>query len=225
MSSSKTAERLQQLISSATRIFQQKGYRRAGMADIARDMGVAPGTLYLYVESKEALFDLVIRFHWLDEQILTDQLPLPTPPPGRTLERLRSRLDDLAYLPGLASDDSAEALERLLEEIFNRVWRYREGIVLIERSAQDWPELADLFYLRFRARVLAQLTAFFERLSRERWWPERTRPSIAARFVIETIAWFAMHRYRDRVPMTEDDAEIHDSVIGLLVRALGPREP
>lgn len=225
MSAPNTEERLQALIESATRIFQQKGYHRAGMADIARDMGVAPGTLYLYVESKEALFDLVIRFHWLDERIVPEQLPLPTPPPGRTLERLHTRMAELSRLPALEAEASPAALKRVLEEIFDRVWRHREGILLIERSAQDWPELADLFYLRFRARVLAQLTAFFERLSRERWWPERTRPSIAARFVIETIAWFAMHRYRDRVPMTEDDAEIHDSVIGLLVRALGPREP
>ena len=31
------------------------------MEDIACSLGVAEGTLYVYVESKEALFDLVLR--------------------------------------------------------------------------------------------------------------------------------------------------------------------
>src|SRR5918911_541542 len=54
-------DRLEQLAESAVKVFTARGYRRAQMADVAREMGVAPGTLYLYVESKEALFDLAVR--------------------------------------------------------------------------------------------------------------------------------------------------------------------
>ena len=54
-------DRLARLVECATQVFITQGYRRTQMADVAKALGVAKGTLYLYVESKEALFDLVVR--------------------------------------------------------------------------------------------------------------------------------------------------------------------
>ena len=51
--------RFPDLIQAATRVFLAQGYRRTQMADVAAAMDAAKGTLYLYVESKEALFDAV----------------------------------------------------------------------------------------------------------------------------------------------------------------------
>lgn len=47
---------LSDLLTAATKVFIAGGYHRAQMADIAHEMGVSQGTLYTYVESKEALF-------------------------------------------------------------------------------------------------------------------------------------------------------------------------
>src|SRR6187401_2920525 len=95
-------ERIDQLVTSAVRVFTDRGYRRTQMADIARAMGVAPGTLYLYVESKEALFDLVIRRAWVDGDAgPVGALPHRTPRAGATLTRLRQRLRDETKLPTL----------------------------------------------------------------------------------------------------------------------------
>ncbi len=44
------------ILSAAERLFTQLGYRRTAMEDIATQAGVAKGTLYLYYQSKEALF-------------------------------------------------------------------------------------------------------------------------------------------------------------------------
>ena len=54
-------DRFQDLLEAATAVFLEQGYRRTQMADVAARMGVAKGTLYLYVESKDALFDAVLR--------------------------------------------------------------------------------------------------------------------------------------------------------------------
>ena len=43
------AGRLEQLVDCATRVFIDQGYRRTQMADVADALGVAKGTLYLYV--------------------------------------------------------------------------------------------------------------------------------------------------------------------------------
>ena len=76
-------DRFHDLVEAATSVFLEQGYRRTQMADVAARMGVAKGTVYLYVESKEALFDAVIRHADHREPLqLPDALPIPTPPPG-----------------------------------------------------------------------------------------------------------------------------------------------
>jgi len=54
--------RLQDLLACATRVFIDQGYRRTQVADIASALGVAKGSVYLYVESKEALFYAALRY-------------------------------------------------------------------------------------------------------------------------------------------------------------------
>ena len=48
--------RLKDLLQCATRVFIEQGYRRTQIADVAQALGVAKGTVYLSVDSKEALF-------------------------------------------------------------------------------------------------------------------------------------------------------------------------
>ena len=52
------AHRFDNLVRSATEAFIARGYRHTQMADVAEAVGVSKATLYLYVESKEALFAL-----------------------------------------------------------------------------------------------------------------------------------------------------------------------
>src|SRR3989441_11950147 len=65
-------------------------YRRTGIAEIARDAGVAPGTLYRYFENKEEVFRAVMReglARWLEtaRRVLAEPgsaLERPAPPRG-----------------------------------------------------------------------------------------------------------------------------------------------
>ena len=86
-----SGKRLRELMAAALTVFCRQGFERSQVADVAKAMGVAVGTVYLYVESKEALFDLVVRHAseespaWLDGL----EIPVPTPPPGATVKYLR----------------------------------------------------------------------------------------------------------------------------------------
>src|ERR1044071_4388835 len=85
------ADRLEHLVQCATTVFIDSGYRRTQMADVAAALGVAKGTLYLYVESKEALFDLAARY--ADSAPPEDlALPIRTPKASETLRYVRERL-------------------------------------------------------------------------------------------------------------------------------------
>jgi AcrR family transcriptional regulator len=49
------AEREDQLLETATRLFKEKGYHSTSMQDLADALGMQKGSLYYYIESKEEL--------------------------------------------------------------------------------------------------------------------------------------------------------------------------
>jgi len=214
MARQRSPERLDQLITCAARVFSERGYRRAQMADVAAAMGVAPGTLYLYVESKEALFHLLVQRGLSNGRHPLPPLPIRTPAPGATFALLRRRFGQEARLPALEAalarrrvSAPRRELQAIVRELYALIARNHQGIKLLERSALDWPDLAALFYTDMRRTVLQRLTRYLERRSTQRLLRPIDHPAAAARLINETIAWFAMHRHRDL-----DSAEISDEV-------------
>lgn len=56
-----TEERRQAIIQAALEVFQEQGYERASMNEVARRVGGSKATLYNYFASKEELFAAVVR--------------------------------------------------------------------------------------------------------------------------------------------------------------------
>ena len=50
-----------ELTAAALELFVERGYATTRLEDVARRAGVSKGTLYLYFDSKEALFKAVVR--------------------------------------------------------------------------------------------------------------------------------------------------------------------
>ena len=105
--------------------------------------GVAKGTVYLYVESKEALFDLCIRAAgWRSRA-----LPVPTPPPtdGELRSLIHRRRGSVPPWAGSRGGRTGGCgvgrATAVVDEIYGTLSRYRTMIRLIEASAQDLPEL------------------------------------------------------------------------------------
>ncbi|MGH7856851.1 MAG: TetR/AcrR family transcriptional regulator, partial [Candidatus Binatia bacterium] len=117
-------DRFSRLLECATRVFIAQGYRRTQMDDVAREMGVAKGTLYLYVESKEALFDAVVR-HLVDPREAPPQRPVRSPKPGATLEIIRERMGRepiLREIAALAERPARGGVRRELESIVRGIY-------------------------------------------------------------------------------------------------------
>ncbi len=221
--------RLDQIVQAALRVFMDKGYRRTQMADVAQEMGMSPGTLYNYVEGKEALFHLLIDRALLDDPATPPPtLLVTTPPPGATLARLRERLTTDARLPLLeaalprrrVADPRAE-LEGIVRELYALIERARLGITLIERSALDLPELARLFYLEVRRGLLDRLQRYIASRVQGGQMAPVPDAAAAARLMLETVAWFAMHRHRDP-DTTIDDGTARETVVHFIVGGLAP---
>lgn len=62
----------QQIIDAATRIFARKGFFQARVSDIAREAGVADGTIYLYFDNKDDI--LISLFEEQMKAVLDDMI-------------------------------------------------------------------------------------------------------------------------------------------------------
>jgi TetR/AcrR family fatty acid metabolism transcriptional regulator len=49
------------ILDAAVRVFAEKGYRGARVSDVAREAGVADGTIYLYFDNKDALLTTIFE--------------------------------------------------------------------------------------------------------------------------------------------------------------------
>ncbi|HEY7971303.1 MAG TPA: helix-turn-helix domain-containing protein, partial [Xanthobacteraceae bacterium] len=50
-----------QILDGAMAVFLEKGFDAASMGEIARAAGVSKGTLYVYFDDKQALFDAIVQ--------------------------------------------------------------------------------------------------------------------------------------------------------------------
>jgi AcrR family transcriptional regulator len=219
-------QRLEEIVEAAIVVFGRLGFRRAQMADVARQAGVAPGTLYTYVESKEALFALVLERASNPAATPPAVLPVPSPTTADLFGRLEKGFTWTTGLPALhAALDRKRVTNprRELQEIVEELWELIDGsrrvADVIERSARDWPELADLFYRRLRRTLFADLTTYVERRAARGHLRSTAHPEVVARFVIETITWFGRHRHGDPDTNLDDDA-VRAEVVSLIVNAL-----
>ncbi len=221
-------DRLARLVECATQVFIAQGYRRTQMADVAKALGVAKGTLYLYVESKDALFDLVARcaddVHPFDK---LPPLPLRTPKPGATLKYVRERLAKSQVPAALTAalarrrvPDPRAELEGIVRDLYDLLARNRRGIKLLDRSAPDYPELAALWFEGARGGLVRQLGQYLEDRSRRKLLRPVADAAVAARLVIETAVFWAVHRHWDPHPQPVGEAVTRETVVDLLVSAL-----
>src|SRR4029077_388277 len=106
--------KLASIADAATEEFGRVGYRRTRTADVARIAGIASGSVFTYVQSKEALFHLVFvngfgRLHDL-------ALPLATPSAGETVALIEKELRSIPspnLRAALAVDEPPDVLAEL----------------------------------------------------------------------------------------------------------------
>jgi AcrR family transcriptional regulator len=230
--------RLRQVVDCAASVFIEQGYDRTQMADIARAAGLAKGTLYLYVESKEALFDFVLR-HADDEEsapVLVASLPIRTPAAGATTKYVREELGRQQRLPRIVEalarrrvTNVASEIEGIVRELFRALARNRRRIRLIDRSAREFPEIAALWFEGARGGFLTALEHYLrDRLERGCL---RSFPNVpaAARLISETTAFWAIHRHWDARPTDASEDVAEATVVHFVLSALttdetsGPR--
>jgi AcrR family transcriptional regulator len=221
-------DRFQDLVEAATAVFLEQGYRRTQVADVAARMGLAKGSVYTYVESKEALFDCVLRHADHSDRIdVPEVLPVATPPPGATLDMVQRRLAEGGSLPSLTAAlarkrvvEAGAELETVLGELYDALARHRTAIKLLDRCASDYPELAKLWYGAGREGALFLLSRYLDDRARRGRLRRFEDSAIAARIVLETLVFWAVHRHWDPSPQAVDEDSARRTTLAFLTSAL-----
>ena len=218
-------DRLSKLVEVATAVFIEQGFRQTRMEDVAEALGVAKGTIYLYVESKEALFDLVCRSADRPFEQPPD-LPLKSPPAGATIRYIVDRLTAGQVMPALSDAlaggrrNTHEELAAISGDIYDAMARNRVGIKLVDRSARDIPELGKIWFGGARGFLVETLSGYLSARIRTRRLRAVVDVGIAARFIVETCAFWAVHRHWDAQRQEIPEERVRAAVVDLVVASL-----
>jgi len=150
-------DRRHQLLDAATTVFAEKGYRNAGVSDIIARAGVARGTFYLYLTSKQQIFlSIVEDFH------------------GRVTRALE------AVDAGAAAAATPEALQASFRGWLEFFAAHRDATRVILREASSIDPRFEEGFTSVRRLALAHFAARFRGLQRRGAVRASIDPDLAA---------------------------------------------
>jgi AcrR family transcriptional regulator len=133
--------RPQEILDAALSLFAEKGFAATRLEEIAARAGVSKGTIYLYFESKEAVFKALVQ------------------------EKLASRIGGFAEMLHAFEGSSAELLTLILRN-FGMIVSSSNIVVLpkiVIAEAGNFPELARMYRNEIVARGMGLLGEIIER--------------------------------------------------------------
>jgi AcrR family transcriptional regulator len=195
------------------------------MADVARELGVSPGNLYNYVETKDALFELALH-RALDGELgdVAGRLPVPASgePPADWLRRRLDFSDFPAMEAALARErvaDPAAELADVALELHDVLARVRPVVETLESSMHELPELAEVF-LAVRRELFARMQRYVTARVASGAFRPVPDPAAAARLVVELAYWTANRRHRDPGPVAISDDRARAALLDFVFHAL-----
>ncbi|WIX75090.1 helix-turn-helix domain-containing protein [Amycolatopsis carbonis] len=218
-----------EIAEAAARVFMAKGYQAAGVSDVSAALGLSHGAVYTYAKSKEALLYLALLRLIRPEALEDLTTPVPTPTPEEIVALIDgwaaddSGLSALAASAGRRQRPVADELGAIVDELYGFIERNRHLLALVERCAADLPELAQYYFVQRRRGMLDTLADYLTRRIRSGALDPVPDVPAAARFIVETIAWFAWHRLGDPDSTRLDDDACRATVRHLVLAAFVPR--
>src|SRR5438477_3615946 len=197
-------ERAPQILEAALACFSEKGFAASRMEDIARRAGISKGTIYLYFESKEAVFKALAQ------------------------RVVGSRIADIAALVQAFEGPTPDLLRLVLGKVGSIVSSGDVAVLprMVLAEAGNFPELAQTWRREVVDRGLALWEAIIRR-GQARGEFNALEPAHAARLCIAPLIivalWRSVFGRFDETPY--DYQGLIDTHIDVLLRGLAPDGP
>ncbi len=192
----KQATSLEEIADAAVSYITRFGFKQTQMAGLAKQIGVSAGTLYTYVENKDALLGLAATYLMNDESLPEWQLPVQPIPAAKLAEKFVERAQERGKWIVLKAaienvDTSTETLRNIGRELYGLVQTNWRAILLLDRLANEMAEFAPVHADRVRGGFIGDLVHLLKAGGAPH---DEFALGIIARAANEGISWSAMHR-------------------------------
>lgn len=209
----KQATSLVEIGDAAASYITRHGYKQTQMAGLAKEIGVSAGTLYTYVENKEALLNLATEYLVDPNALSNAELPIHARAREELVQLFVDTARNWAKWPTLTqaladADTNSETLRAIGKEVYQLIHKHWRIILFLDRLANELPEIALIHVDNVRGGFLRDVVTLLIN-NGSKYGPYAT--AIIARAATEGISWSAMHRRREglaRQPtgdLTEDE--------------------
>ncbi|WP_422365559.1 helix-turn-helix domain-containing protein [Pelagibius sp.] len=218
-------QKLAAIGAAARHVLTAQGPRLTQVADVAREAGVAAGTVYIYVAEKDALIELALL------SAARCDLPPVSKPVRFNAARLRRVAESViakrfqwpALKAAVTETPTAQTLRDVLAETFDMLAREKLLIGLLDRCSREVTVLENLYIKGARHRFYVDFESCLRRLSTAGHLRGDLDLAAAARASLEMLVWMAMRRRGDPEPPSCDDIAARDTSISLLIQGLAAR--
>ncbi len=197
--------RMRSIFDAASHLFINKGYARTQIKDIAKEIGLSTGMLYVYFTGKRDILNFILK-GTIDQAFITQEFELP----------IRSELfDSLENEIMNAFEENTKAfsshldnitdypLEQMLSDAFEVISKYGIGCLLIEKNPDDLRKLT-AYYKEYRKNFYGQVLSYITQYMQTGTFRQVEHPQYITRLIIETLSWWGMHITNDAYEIQKD---------------------
>lgn len=198
--------RLKTIYAAASFLFINKGYMRTQMKDIAKEIGLSTGMLYVYFKGKKEILDFILKctidpsFIERDFQYpINEQLFVVLP------DEIVAVLNEnhQRFREPLLKQAAGYSFEQMLSDAFDTIAQYGTGCLVLEKNINDVGELGG-YYQNYRKEFFDDILSYLNLYLSKGEIREVKYPEMTAQQIIETLAWWGMHVQNDAFETQKD---------------------
>lgn len=198
--------RLQTIYAAASSLFINKGYMRTQIKDIANEIGLSTGMIYVYFKGKKEIFDFILKCT-IDQSFIERDLVYPI-----TEQEFHHLYEEIIAVLNENNQKFAQPLDRqaldypfsqMLSDAFDLIARYGTGCLILEKNIHDIGKLGEA-YQNYRKKFFNQILNYLHFYLAQGTIRNIKFPELTAQLIIETLAWWGMHVMNDAFEIQKD---------------------
>jgi len=197
--------RMKLIYDAAGHLFINKGYARTQMKDIAKEINLSTGMLYVYFTGKKDILSFLLKATIKPDFILQDfEYPITSELFASLEQEVMDALEENtkqfeANLP----NESNYPVEQMLSDAFDIISKYGIGCLLIEKNPDAVGVLIG-YYKDYRKRFFQNMLSYIQHYMDNGTFRKVEYPRHCAQLIIETLSWWGMHVMNNAFEIQKD---------------------
>lgn len=202
---SRMENRMNLIFDAASHLFINKGYARTQMKDIAKEIGLSTGMLYIYFTGKRELLSFLLK-GTIEPEFVTQEFELPIR--SELFDSLDSEImeafeQNAKTFSAHLEDIINYPLEQMLSDAFDVISKYGIGCLLIEKNPEDLGKLST-YYKEYRQKFYNQVLSYITQYIQNGAFRQVEFPQYVTHLIIETLSCWGMHNTNDAYVIQKD---------------------